>query len=146
MKAKVWLRSHIYVTSLQMHKDLPGLFDHIRGYAELFPGHSVSPAYPFSGFVLNVNVTTIVHRDAMDLSACLVIPFGVFAGGDLVLHEPGIVLPLRCGDAVVFQSCRISHFNLLYCGTRGSLVCHSDRAGLEWINDRLGWQKNVFLG
>lgn len=121
------------------------MFNAIKIYADVLPGRETPPAYPFSGFVLNLNIATVGHRDGMDLLACLVIPFGNFKNGELILAEPGIVLPLRSGDGIVFPSCQISHFNMLYSGTRASVVCHSDKAGLEWAQGRLGWEGNQYL-
>ena len=123
---------------MQIRTDLPDLYEEIKVFAEILPGRSTPLSYPFSGFVLNLNVATVGHRDTMDLLACVVIPFGKFSGGQLVLTEAGMVLPLCSGDAVLFSSCKVSHFNLQYTGTRASLVCHSDRAGLHWANGRLG--------
>lgn len=126
----------------QMRADLPDMFDQIQAYTSILPGRTSPPAYPFGGFVLNINIATTGHRDGMDLYACLVIPLGTYQHGELVLYEPGLVLPLRSGDGVIFPSCQISHFNMPYSGTRSSLVCHSDRAGMEWVQGRLGWSNN----
>ncbi|TFK78851.1 hypothetical protein K466DRAFT_465040, partial [Polyporus arcularius HHB13444] len=93
---------------------LPGLVLEIRGFAEELPGQERSPSYPFSGFVLNLNACTKVHRDAKDLHACLVMAFGKYWGGELGLVEPGLLVDLQAGDMVVFQSQKVSHFNLLY--------------------------------
>ncbi|RDX40619.1 hypothetical protein OH76DRAFT_1365962 [Lentinus brumalis] len=117
----------------------PGLFQKISILASTLPGNQDVPAYPFSGFVLNINVATRVHRDGKDLLACLVLPIGNFTGGDLVLYEPGLVLPLRLGDLVFFRSPEISHFNLHFCGVRASLVCHTDREGVVWSQTGNGW-------
>ena len=126
----------------QLRALLPEICDEIRMFAEVLPGGTASPAYPFSGFVVNFNVCTKVHRDGKDLAACLVMPIGTFTGGDLVLVEPGLVIPLRSGDVIIFPSCRISHFNLHYIGRRASLVCHTDREGTKWVNDHLGWSRH----
>ena len=114
-------------------------------FVDVLPGATSSPAYPFSGFVINFNVSTKVHRDGKDLAACLVMPIGTFEGGEIVLVEPGLVLSMRSGDILIFPSCTISHLNLHYVGRRGSLVCHTDREGVEWVQKNLGWvgQKGV---
>lgn len=49
------------------------------------------------------------------------------------------------GDAVIFASAAISHFNLHYKGYRASMVFHSDRRGLDWVKDRNGWADNNFM-
>jgi hypothetical protein len=74
-----------------------------------------------------------------------VIPLSDCTGGELCLFEPGIVLDLHHGDAVIFASAAISHFNLHYKGYRASLVFHSDKSGLEWHKDRNGWAHNLFM-
>ncbi|TFK79589.1 hypothetical protein K466DRAFT_465735, partial [Polyporus arcularius HHB13444] len=98
----------------KMESRLPGLVLQIRGFAEILPGNERSPSYPFSGFVLNLNACTKVHRDAKALHACLVMAFGEFDDGELCLVEPGFVVDLRSGDMTVFQSNKVSHFNLRY--------------------------------
>lgn len=115
-------------------------------YADLLPGKDASPAYPFAGYVLNVNVCTRAHRDFKDMLLCVVIPIGDFVGGELCLLEPGIVLELRSGDMVIFPSHRLTHFNLHYTGQRASLVLHSDRDGAQWVKNRNGWERNRYMG
>jgi hypothetical protein len=105
----------------------------------------VSPAHPFGGFVLNINVVTGAHRDFKDLKICLVLVIGDHIGGELCLVEPGLVLQLRNGDMAIFPSGRITHFNLHYTGTRASVVLHSDYAGKKWGESRNGWTHNNFM-
>ena len=112
---------------------------------EILPCSDVSPVYPFGGFVININVTTRIHRDHGDHDICLVLTISDCTGGELCLFEPGIVLGLRTGDAVVFSSAAISHFNLHYKGIRASIVLHSDKRGMDWVADRNGWAHNVFM-
>ena len=109
-------------------KELVGV---IEPFAQKLLRHTSSPCYPFRGFVLNLNVSVKVHRDAKDLLACLVLPISTFTGGELCLVEPGLVIPLRSGDLVVLPSHKISHFNLTYSSKRASLVDHTDREGLK---------------
>ena len=59
--------------------------------------------------------------------------------------EPGLVLALRNGDAVVFPSREISHFNLHYKGCRASLVLQSDRWLNQWLQDGNGWDGNIHI-
>jgi hypothetical protein len=54
-----------------------------------------TPAYPVSGFVLNLNVVTKAHRDTQDLKACAVLVIGDHKGGELCFYEPGLIFPLR---------------------------------------------------
>lgn len=114
-------------------------------FVELLPARESSICQPFSGFVLNVNVETNLHRDPKDLGGlCLVVPFGNFEGGELCLLEPGLVIPLEAGDMTLFHSSRTTHFNLPYTGTRGSLIMHSDAAAERWVMDRMGRLDNNY--
>jgi hypothetical protein len=54
--------------------------------------------------------------------------------------EPGLGIELWNGDAVVFCSNKITHFNLDYKGKRASFVLHSDKAGLAWSKNSNGWK------
>lgn len=105
----------------------------------------MSPVYPFGGFVININVTTRIHRDHSDHDIFLVMSISDCLGGELCLFEPGIVLDLCTGDAVIFASASISHFNLHYKGIRASVVLHSDKRGMDWVTDRNGWAHNIFM-
>lgn len=102
------------------------------------------PAYPFSGFVINFNVTTEGHRDRKDLDSCAVMVIGDHEGGELVFYEPGLVFPLREADWIVFQSRRITHFNLFFRGFRASLVLHSDGAGKQYLTEKKGWEQSSY--
>ena len=66
-------------------------------------------------------------------------------GGELCLHEPGIVLNLRNGDVVLFPSLSITHFNLNHNGRRASLVFHSDKSDSGWLKDCNGWKHNIYF-
>ncbi|KAJ3015543.1 hypothetical protein NUW54_g1012 [Trametes sanguinea] len=129
----------------KLRAQLPEFYSELQIVADVLPGHSSAPAYPFTGFVININVSTKAHRDWGDLSGCLVMLIWCCKGGDLCLEEPGLVVPLRSGDMVVFQSQSMTHFNLQYTGKRASLVCHSDSAGTAWVNDRMRWQGHSYF-
>lgn len=64
-------------------------------------------------------------------------------GGQLCLYEPGIVLESRDGDLVIFQSRKVTHFNLHFMGIRGSVVLHTDQTGDRWAQDFNGWADSV---
>ena len=67
--------------------------------------------------------------------------------------EPGLVLELRNGDAIIFSLGGISPFNLKYKGKRASIVMHTDcslivigtglrtrcgsRVGVAWVRVRV---------
>lgn len=133
---------------LQLRNHLPQDYDTISFTVETAPYHESSPAYPFGGFVLNLNIRTNVHRDAKDHHMCVVIPFGEFIGGELVLLELGLVVPLRSGDIIIFPSVRISHFNLDYSGVRGSVVLHTDSSNTGWTaeNNFKDWADVINTG
>lgn len=101
--------------------------------------------YPFSGFVLNINVITRIHRDWGDQDVCLLLIIQDCSGGELVLVEPGLVLRLSNGDMVLFLSSKISHFNMHFKGKRASLVFHSDKGAAGWIKDRNGFADSLFM-
>jgi len=69
---------------------------------------------------------------------------GNCVGGQLVLHELGLVFDCLPGDMIVFQSCNQTHFNLHMEGVRASLVLHSDRQGLRWGENYNGWEGHVY--
>lgn len=114
-------------------------------YADILPGKQSSPAYPFGGFVININICTRAHRDMKDRSWCAVLPMGDFKGGELCFFEPGLVLELHPGDLLIFPSRYITHFNLHFTGKRVSLDLHSDRDAEQWIKDRNGWAGNKYM-
>jgi hypothetical protein len=125
---------------------LPKDSQELAQYVEILPCHQISPAYPFGGFVLNLNVSTLIHRDWKDLNLCMVIVISEdCVGGELALLEPGLVLDLQNGDMVLFPSGKISHFNTHYKGMRASLVFHSDSSAQSWIKDRNGWNGNIYF-
>ena len=113
-------------------------------YLECLPLGKTSEFYPFAGIVLNINAASIAHRDVGDDRLCVVIPFGNFTGGELVLYELGVVLELKAGDILLFNSVEITHFNLLYKGFRGSMVLHTDREWPNYVeNDQAGWKDRL---
>ena len=80
---------------MQLREKLPDQYDTIRLFAEVLPGKEASPAFPFSGFTVNINVVTRAHRDVKDETLCVVLVVGSFDGGELVLWEQGLVLELQ---------------------------------------------------
>lgn len=125
---------------------LPEEYEVIKLFADVLPAGETSPAFPFSGFVINFNVCTRIHVDKEDLNFCVVLVISEdCVGGDLCFLEPGIRLGLRNGDMVVFRSSILSHFNLHFKGMRASVVLHTDRAGMEWVKDRNGWCHSFYM-
>ncbi|KAJ7140273.1 hypothetical protein C8R43DRAFT_1131647 [Mycena crocata] len=128
-----------FVIEFHLRKLLPDEYAAIKVYVERLPLNERSLAHPFGGFVINVRVSTRGHRDTGDKLLCVVIPFGCWTGGELGMYEPGVAFRLRSWDALIFPSCKITHFNLDFKGSRLSLVLHSDKYGDHWIQDQNGW-------
>jgi len=114
---------------------------------EAMPCNESSPVYPFSGYVLNVNIITRAHKDANDKEICLVIVIvdDDKVGGELYLVEPGLVLALRNGDVVIFDSTKVSHFNQHFIGQWGSFIFQTDRHMDGWAGSRNGWKHNIHI-
>ncbi|KAJ7579382.1 hypothetical protein C8J56DRAFT_1058984 [Mycena floridula] len=120
--------------------------DELRISVESLPFNDYSPAYPLAGYVININVSSGGHADRGDRKLCVIVPFGEFEGGELVLYELGLVLRLSPLDIVIFPSDRIIHFNLKHSGIRGSVVMATDREIDCWVKDKNGWQDKNFPG
>jgi hypothetical protein len=118
---------------------LPDDYEILVELVEILPGKPDSPVAPFLSLVVNINVSTLAHRDAKDKLLCLVLAVGNFTGGGLVLYEQGLVLELRNSDFAAFKSHETTHFNLEYEGERGSLVLHTDRELEKWKENGNGW-------
>jgi hypothetical protein len=112
---------------------------------DILPCEEPSPVYPFAGFVINLNVATRIHHDYKDEDICVVVPISDCEGGELCMQELGLVVKQRSGDAIIFKSSQISHFNLHYSGRHASLVFHSDKMAAGWVKDRNGWNHNIFM-
>ncbi|KAK0436800.1 uncharacterized protein EV420DRAFT_1241136, partial [Desarmillaria tabescens] len=70
---------------------LPDVYQELTVFVDHLPLNDKSVAYPFSGFVINVGISTNGHRDGFDKLICAVIPFGDWEGGELCLYEAGYV-------------------------------------------------------
>ena len=128
---------------MQVCHHLPKEYDALRVHCESLPMGQQSPAFPFSGFVINLCTCTIAHRDHGDLQLCVVIPFGDWKGGELCLHEPRLVFEAAPGDLIIFPSSDITHFNLHMTGTRGSLVLQTDKALVAWTDYHNFWGSHM---
>jgi hypothetical protein len=124
---------------------LPEKSMELSKWIEQLPYNDISPAYPFSGVVVNTNIATRAHRDPGDDEICMVLTISDCVGGDIVLFELGLVIETRSGDAEIFRSTDQTHFNLDFNGLRASLVLHSDRAGKRWNDDANGWAHNQYF-
>ena len=122
-----------------MRHHLPAETEEISMFVNHLPFSEYLGIEPFTGLVFNVGVCTTGHRDSLDQKFCVVCPFLNFEGGELVLHEAGLVLEARPGDVIIFPSCDITHFNLHFRGTRVSLVLHVDKHGQRWVVHQNEW-------
>jgi len=124
---------------------LPDSYKTLSYLIEALPNCDTSPVHPFSGFVLNVNVSLCIHRNWGDEDICLVLVLSDCVGGELCLLEPGVVLKSNTGDIIIFKSADISHFNFHYTSKRASLVLHTDKAARSCAKDKNGWNHNMYM-
>jgi hypothetical protein len=124
---------------------MPEQHSELAIFCDILPLNCRPATYPFSGCVINIQVSTAGHRDSLDKTICVVIPFGKFEGGEVVLYEAGIVIDLRPGIVLIFPSFKFTHFNLHFNGFRGSVVLLSDKEGDSWVKDRNGWKDHITL-
>ena|SRR6266498_996201 len=127
-----------------MEQLLPKNVAELKIVLEVLPCSHMSPVYPFAGYVVNLNVSTRAHRDLQDKDICLIIVISDddCDGGELCLVELGLVLALRNGDAIVFASTKITHFNAHFKGRRVSLVFQTDKHLNSW-KDRWSWKQII---
>ncbi|KAG0702910.1 hypothetical protein DFH29DRAFT_1044782 [Suillus ampliporus] len=116
---------------------LPEEYEILEASARILLGNHHSPVLPFLSLVFNINIVTKGHRDGKDKHFCLVLPIGVFVGGELVMMETGLVVEVLQGDFIIFPSAKITHFNLHYQGRRASVVLHTDKAMDLWESPAL---------
>jgi hypothetical protein len=122
---------------------LPETYQKLTGYANCLPGDEFVAGYPFCGLVLNLNISTKIHRDPEDLDICLIIVISECTGGELVMYEPGLVVGQRNGDMIAFPSGDISHFNMDFSGFRSSIVFHSDAASESWTGPHTNGEDQI---
>ena len=87
------------------------IYDQISPWIEKLPLNSHSPADPWSGIVVNANCASRAHRDVGNDDYCMVVVVSDCHGGDLVFHELGLVFSARNGDASIFRSVELTHYN-----------------------------------
>jgi hypothetical protein len=112
---------------------------------ETLPLNELTPSFPFSGIVVNVNTATRAHRDQADEQLCMVVTISECKGGALVLHESGIVVECANGDCIGFSSVTQTHYNLDFSGLRASLVFHTDKDFQRWFKNMNGWINNIYF-
>lgn len=105
---------------------MPKEYEILSQYCDILPADGIAPTYPFGGWIVNLNISTLIHCDYQDLKLCLIVVASDCEGGDLCLEKPRIALELKNGDMVIFASSKLSHFNSHFNGKRASLVFHSN--------------------
>ena len=114
---------------------MPEEFNKLCVLVEFMPLEGSVPCEPFSGMVLNIHVCLLAHVDREDEKLCVIVPFGDFEGGELVLSDLGLVFDLKNRDMLVFRSDILVHFNLkVRKGFRGSFVLSSDSHLNNFLN------------
>ncbi|TFY71795.1 hypothetical protein EVG20_g1187, partial [Dentipellis fragilis] len=108
------------------------------------PLSSSSPFHPWTSMIVNFQAVTAGHCDYGDKNFCGIFTLGDFVGGELVLYEPGLVVPLRSGDLAIFPSADTTHFNLHCTGVRMSFVFKSDHQLSRWPRDANGFAHTSF--
>ncbi|TFY51009.1 hypothetical protein EVG20_g11213 [Dentipellis fragilis] len=112
---------------------------------EELPVSGSSPFHPWASLVVNFKVITRAHRDYHDNNLCGVLALGNFVGGELVLYEQGLVIPLQSGDLVIFPSHRTTHFNLHAVGSRASFVFTTDQELDSWALNNNGFDGSIIM-
>jgi hypothetical protein len=131
-----------FVSSI-IKKHLPDIHSELALFCEILPLNSRPSTHPFPGCIINLSVATEAHWDAGDDLICVVIPFGEFEDGELVLLEARTILDIQEGDVFMFPSFQLTHFNMAFKGVRGSIVMHSDKDAKRWKLNRNGWQHHM---
>ena len=97
--------------------------------------------------MININATTLVHKDSGDSGGCIILTIGDHrGGGEIGSYEPKLVFETRNGDFTVFHSNFYSHYNLHYVGKRASIIIHGDKRTVADQNNSCGgWARNQFF-
>lgn len=119
---------------------MPEWYEWLNWCLDILPYFERTAAAPFLGFVVNINVMTMSHRDGKDLEVCVVMPIGNFEGGELVLAELGLVIELKNGEVIIFPSTILTHFNMHCRGTRASFVLHTDASAMNFVENQNDWK------
>ncbi|KAJ7573585.1 hypothetical protein C8J56DRAFT_1066087 [Mycena floridula] len=110
------------------------------------PFDTSSAARPFTGYIININVTTNGHLDINDRDLCVVVPFAEWEEGQIVFYQLGLVVDLGPLDIIIFPSNCITHFNLCHQGKCGSVVASTDKVLDAWVKDKNGYAGKNFRG
>jgi len=91
----------------------PELYEQLKAY-----GESICP-FPFQSIHINHNVTCPPHKDTSNQTQSLIVSFGNYTGGELVI-EGEVVNPFE--NPIVFNGAEKEHWNLPHQGDKYSLV------------------------
>mmetsp|Transcript_15399 Transcript_15399/g.21470 ORF Transcript_15399/g.21470 Transcript_15399/m.21470 type:complete len:351 (+) Transcript_15399:111-1163(+) len=85
--------------------------------------------------IANFLSPTKKHKDHEDYPAgfCVVVPLGIFNGGELYFEELNLTIPVHNGDLVMFRSDLLTHEVLEYEGLRMSLIFTCHNRFMKWI-------------
>ena len=119
----------------QVQKNLSDEIEELQAYIDVLPERD-SVVKPWTNLVVNFNVVTKAHRDTGDKGLCGIFVLGEFTGGELVLYEQRLVLPLQSGHFVVFDSKHSTHFNMHCKGWRTSFVLQTDSKLDKWVHKK----------
>jgi hypothetical protein len=73
-------------------------------------------------------VSDVMHRDGNDAGLTWVMPLGEWKGGDLCIPQYGIKIPIKEGNAIVFQANFLGHMSSpLLSGEHLALTCFTDK-------------------
>jgi len=133
---------HIHSVVAQL---TPSEYIQIKAFVDVLPLNHSPTTYPFGGMVLNIQASSTAHKDHRDKIYCVTVPFGDYKDGELVLHEPGLVIEANVGDIIIFPSCDVTHFNLDFEGIRCGMIFYSDRHGDDWVRFRNGWKNHIVV-
>lgn len=120
------------IPAVQIEHHLPEAYKELQIHCDFIPLHTQPPGAPFTSMVVNLCACTKGHRDHGDKKWCTTFTIGDCKGGELCMHESGLVFDSRPGDMIVFQSQKETHFNLHMSGIRSTVVLHSDRSMDHW--------------
>lgn len=117
-----------------MQAYMPVHYQQLSYIASCLPYNDFMPCHPFLGTVLNTGVSTLAHRDGMDLGFCLVMPVGTWDGAWLGLYEMRLVWAPVSENLFWFLSNTVTHFNDHLAGTRCSYVFNTDSNHAQWAS------------
>ena len=96
---------------------------HLQIYEELQRiGRAIEPSFTFTSIHVNHNVTCPRHVDSNNVGRSLIVGFGTYTGGQLVIEDE--VIDTFC-HPVVFDGSKKTHWNLPHVGDKYSLVFYN---------------------